>query len=392
MSLTNLVTKLFRPLVLGLCVASGGCGSEQSSVGRRQCYDPGVRDKIVFSAALNQSINRLDTDIYTVESYGSNLTNLTPSDSSTFDVYIDELFPTWSPDGKYIAYFSHDLNYGDAAVYRMNADGTNKEKLLEIQMIPVGDYYSRYIPKWSPDGKKIALLKYYLDQDDASRPVSELLVIDSEGTNLQTIVGNLNFLFDAEWSPDGNKLVYSSLVDNIYDDDIYVINADGSNKKNLTNNPVKIDNQPTWSPDGTKISFTSFSPTPGGEFTVFVMNADGSNQRPFSSGWWPSWSPDGKKIAVSTLSTATGTSEWFINIINATDGALLDSVNLSKGYNEALGKTSWSSDGKRIAVPGVLGLALYIIDVESREAVKILSGGSGFSAHSVPYLEYSPCL
>ena len=73
------------------------------------------------------------------------------------------------------------------------------------------------------------------------------------------------------WSPDGKKIAFDSDRDGNWE--IYVMNADGSNPINLTNNNG-VDWYSTWSPDGRKIAFSS---NRDGNFQIFVMNADGSN-------------------------------------------------------------------------------------------------------------------
>ena len=83
---------------------------------------------------------------------------------------------------------------------------------------------------------------------------------------------------------------------------IYVMDADGGNPQNITNNP-DADRDPSWSPDAKRIAFTS-----GREWNrqIYVMDADGGNQQNLSNNdsdeWDPSWSPDGKRILfVSTV-------------------------------------------------------------------------------------------
>ena len=79
--------------------------------------------------------------------------------------------------------------------------------------------------------------------------------------------------------------------------EIYVMDADGGNQRKLTNNPLR-DWYPSWSPDGEHIAFASGR---DGNFEIYVMDADGGNQRRLTNNpLWdrePSWSPDGKRIA-----------------------------------------------------------------------------------------------
>ncbi|MCH8286841.1 PD40 domain-containing protein [candidate division KSB1 bacterium] len=82
------------------------------------------------------------------------------------------------------------------------------------------------------------------------------------------------------WSPDGTKIVFSSTRDDNNESEtpnleIYVMDADGSNIKRLTNS-LRHDGSPSWSPDGSQIIFESDR---NGSFEIYIMNADGSNQR-----------------------------------------------------------------------------------------------------------------
>ena len=96
----------------------------------------------------------------------------------------------------------------------------------------------------------------------------------------------------------GGKIAFDSNRDG--NDEIYVMNSDGTNLTNLTNNPAD-DEFPSWSPDGTKIAFES-------GYDIYVMNADGSdwtrltNWSPDNPAWGqdPSWSPDGTKIVFTS--------------------------------------------------------------------------------------------
>ena len=87
----------------------------------------------------------------------------------------------------------------------------------------------------------------------------------------------------------GGKIAFVSTRDG--NEEIYVMNADGSNQTNITNNPA-TDYDPCFSPDGTKIAFESYR---DGDSEIYVMNADGSNQANITNNpggdYSPSWGP-----------------------------------------------------------------------------------------------------
>src|SRR3989344_3868053 len=126
------------------------------------------------------------------------------------------------------------------------------------------------------------------------------------------------------------------------DFEIYVMDPDGTNVVNLTNNAIH-DRWPTWSPDGTRIAFISGL----GNSDVYIMDANGKNQERVTTnsgdGKPPQWSPDGKKFAfVSYRSPGTGSDIHIIdmeskNVLRLTDDAALDI------------EPRWSPDGSRIA-------------------------------------------
>ena len=126
-----------------------------------------------------------------------------------------------------------------------------------------------------------------------------------------------------DWSPDGSRIAFHSDRDD--NDEIYVMDADGSNQINLTNSSSR-DVGPVWSPDGSRIAFTSFPPGTLDAY-IYVMDADGSNQINLSGGQEPAWSPDGSHIAFSRhpgdiyIMNADGS-----NVANLTDDAALDTA------------------------------------------------------------------
>ena len=90
------------------------------------------------------------------------------------------------------------------------------------------------------------------------------------------------------WSPDGTKIAYVSDVSG--DLEVWVMNADGTNQVNLTANAA-MDGWPAWSPTGSQIVFSSDRT---GTFDIHVMRADGTDVQRLTDAsgtdLWPSWS------------------------------------------------------------------------------------------------------
>ena len=120
--------------------------------------------------------------------------------------------------------------------------------------------------------------------------------MNADGTDNTPLTDDSVFVwpYPVAWSPDGTKIVFSGTLtgqSQTSNEDIYLMNADGSGRTRLTNDSGQ-DGGPSWSPDGTKIAFSS---SRDGDVEIYVMNADGTgltrltnSDGPDSS---PSWSP-----------------------------------------------------------------------------------------------------
>jgi len=168
----------------------------------------------------------------------------------------------------------------------------------------------------------------------------EIYQMRSDGEHQTNLTKNDAADTDPEWSPDGTRVAFTS--DRVTGLDIVVMNADGGAPMNLTETASGTDFEPAWSPDGTRIAFRS---TRTLDFEVYLMNADGTGVINLSNSTGadrePIWSPLGTKIAF--ISNRDGNDE--IYAVNP-DGS--GPTNLSMA-----GKTdvehAWSADGTKIA-------------------------------------------
>ena len=241
-------------------------------------------------------------EIYVMDTDGGNQRRLTDNRGRDFS-------PSWSPNGKRIAFMSDRDGHVHAKhgwstyeIYVMDADGGNQQNITN-------DPNDDRNPSWSPDGKRIVFTS---ERDGRVRefvPTYEIYVMDVNGNNPQNLTNDRNDDRHPAWSPDGKRIAFSSTRDGHFKnkfgitDEIYVMDADGQNEQRLTDNRNN-DWDPVWSPDGNRIAFSADRKGDLVSFDIYVMDADGGNQQKLTNnrGWdsSPSWSPDGNRIAFSS--------------------------------------------------------------------------------------------
>jgi TolB protein len=161
-------------------------------------------------------------------------------------------------------------------------------------------------------------------------------------------VGRVVKLFDGgehpAWSPDGGRVVFQETAGDLGANDIFVIDADGTGVRNLTNTEADIEVEPIWSPDGSRIVFTT-----GDLPHLEIMNADGTGRRVLlkSHSGAASWSPDGSRVAF-LAPTEFGLDFGLFTM--RPDGSGL--TQLTPGAMTADGPASWSPAGDRLAFAG----------------------------------------
>lgn len=232
-------------------------------------------DEIVFLCRLRADVIGGEDEICTVNPNGGEQITLAKKPKGLI-----KNWPTWSPDRTKIFF----ATFAPSNLYLMNANGGNVTLLKE-------DYRGKR-PAWSPDGQKIAY--------GGTGPW--IAIFDVRTRNEKLMFVPVDQAYDMAWSPDGRQLAFVNWnPDQQTGRDIYVINVDGTDLRQLTDH-LGHDRWPAWAPSGRQIAFYStrnnLNNNSGG---IFLMDTDGKKVKELTDGneKYPSWSPDGKRIVFS---------------------------------------------------------------------------------------------
>ncbi|ABE52078.1 PD40 domain-containing protein [Methanococcoides burtonii] len=264
-------------------------------------------------------------------------------------------FPQWSPDGEMIVY--HTLSevgaIGNTKTWMMDIDGSNKTQLTSGKSLGPLFLISGFSPTdnpWSPDGDKLlygSLLGVEIIGDIPVFLKTDIQIMNADGTSKNKVKGSSNAEYYG-WAQNTTKIF---MVDK--SKKLWLLNPDGTEKVLITQGDEN-DSQFLWQPHGNKIVFRSDR---GGYPDIWVMNYDGTGKLQLSNSEEKEldikWSMDGTKIAyvspsvlnTSNLSTFFNSSHsiWVMN----SDGS--DKKKLTGRHDRWDARPEFSPDGEKIA-------------------------------------------
>ena len=180
--------------------------------------------------------------------------------------------PSFSADGRRIAYGDHDNRY----IWVIDADGSG-----EVSLAPTE--YTVFDPSWSPDGSRVAF------GFDAGMGPHGLGAVSPDGSEVALFELGL-FPTSTAWSPDGTRIAFGTWSFSGGGGGVAVINPDGTGLTTLLAGLGESPGSLSWSPDGARLAYAFAG-------QIWVVNADGSDPTYLGPGTDVSWSPDGTKFA-----------------------------------------------------------------------------------------------
>jgi Tol biopolymer transport system component len=263
-------------------------------------------------------------------------------------------------------------------LYLIRPDGTHERR---TKTAPFGAKAAPYAnPILSRDGTSAV----YLKASRSQRQCLQIYVRRTNSTSLRRLSHGRWCSFHLAWAPDGKRIAFQAATGREFS--IWSMSVNGTGLRRLTHGRA-LDGQPAWSPDGSTIAFVRGYPD-----AIWLMNADGSNERqlttppkePDSSDvedTQPDWSPDGKWIlftrAHESYEGPTGHARRRQDIFRVRpDGTGLRQLTRSAGKNVS---PAWSPDGKRIVFASSRGRGdyfdIYVMNANGGGQKRLTKGG-----------------
>lgn len=278
----------------------------------------------------------------------------------------------WSPDGQWITWQATRDGRTCDQQFVMRADGSAPRR--------VSDGRGKTTCGWILPGSQRLLFGSSTAADSAcpARPDPskgyvwpldrfDIYAVGLDGRDQRRLTDYGVYTAEAVVSPDGRRVVFTSMKDG--DLDIYTMNVDGTDVRRLTYTEG-YDGGPWWSPDGTRIVYRAHHPKDSVELRqhrellaqhlvrpskveLFVMNADGSDQRQVTNlggaNFGPSWTPDGRRIVFASNYAAPRSRNFELYLVDA-DRSMAgpDALERVTFHGEFDGFPMFSPDGRRL--------------------------------------------
>lgn len=196
----------------------------------------------------------------------------------------------------------------------------------------------------------------------------DIYLIDCNGENKVQLTDDPGNDYSPDWSPDGKQIVFETNRDGNWE--IYIMNADGSDQRNLSNHPAE-DRSPTWSPDGKWIAFSSDRGSLS-FIEIYIQEVEGEKIYQITEDIHvninPVWSPDGDRLAYV---------QWNCPISNLIIVTLEDlSFEVIRLNMGCLGDIDWSPNGLQISFDTsvVKDVDIFVVTLEGREVMQLTEG------------------
>lgn len=299
-------------IIMALCVLIIGTGDRlytiTSGIGQGQ-----GRIVYAFEPVINGVLNNRTIEIYIMNPVLGFKKRITRNN------YYDNQ-PNLSPDRKRIVFNSNRSEDGASQIFLIHADGTNERQLTSFKGNSIN-------PVWISNEKIV----FRSQEDRGVLGRGEMLMMNVDDGTMQPLSAFLGFDVPgrAHFSADGSKILYVTSETSKYSitEKPWTVNRDGTKRLELPSgyNPV-------LSPDGTKVAFSRRAGPENARNDIFVMNADGSNITELTKdGYHPCWSPDGRHILYArgngrelVVMSADGTNKRWLSPKQSVFGGLSD--------------------------------------------------------------------
>jgi Tol biopolymer transport system component len=327
----------------------------------------------------------------------------------------DAVHPHWSPRGNRIAYWGLPPGSGQRDLWTLPAAGGQPVRVTD-------DAPLDWNPVWAPDGRHL----YFLSDRGGSMNLWRIAIDEASGRArgtpqaVTTPAGAIAFL---SFSADGRRLGYVAMAhaQNVasigFDagrgavvgpavpvtsgsrgwqfgavspdgqlvslaamrppqEDIFVIRADGTGLRQITNDAAN-DRNPSWSPDGRQLAFYS---NRSGTYAIWLVNRDGSGLRKLSGATkgivlYPTWSPDGSRMMITELLMAHATARVLLFAVRKPwDEQKPEELPVDAAVRDFVG-WSWSPDGRQIAGSSNQSNGIWVYSMDTRTHTRVAAGG-----------------